>query len=706
MLAVFLLLWCGAIAGRLAMLQVVRYGEFSQRASRQQMRTVDVSPRRGVIYDRNGHELAMTIAVDSAFAIPSEIPDQATAASLIARVLKMAPQEMLGKLQSSRNFVWVARKLDADQAQRLRSLNLRGVYFQKETKRFYPKRELAAQVLGYVGLDDEGLGGIEKKFDDELRGQAGKMYVSVDARQRSLGRIERAPQPGSNLVLTLDEKLQYIAERELDRAIAETRAQAGTVVIQNPKTGEILALASRPTFNPNNFHVNSLEALKNRAVSDIYEPGSTFKIVTLAAALEEKLATPDEVIDCQHGAINVFGRTVHDHKPFGMLTVSQVMQQSSDVGAIKLGLRLGDDRFDKYIRSFGFGTQTGIELPGETRGIAKPASRWTKSSIGSIAMGQEIGVNALQVASMISAIANEGVYTPPRIIAGMLPAKRNPGQTVVFTPAAQRRVVSTMTAAQMTRMLEDTVLFGTGKKAILDGYTSAGKTGTAQKVEPATGRYSKWAYVASFAGFAPVQQPAITVVAIIDSPLNGHHGGDVGGPLFNRVAQAALTYLNVPHDADFKNQQRLMIRAQAKESDFSEGSPDRFTDVAWASEEKAPTPVPMAAPVTRTADDRVKMIEASFKPVAKQPVQIVPAVQRITKMPAPASPQRGTVILDAESGALAPSFLGKSVRGVIEQAQRAGLEVEIIGSGVARQQVPAPGEAIPPGTRITVQFSR
>jgi cell division protein FtsI (penicillin-binding protein 3) len=208
--------------------------------------------------------------------------------------------------------------------------------------------------------------------------------------------------------------------------------------------------------------VNSLEALKNRAVSDIYEPGSTFKIVTLAAALEEKLATPDEIIDCQHGAINVFGRTVHDHKPFGMLTVSQVMQQSSDVGAIKLGLRLGDDRFDKYIRSFGFGTQTGIELPGETRGIAKPASRWTKSSIGSIAMGQEIGVNALQVASMISAIANEGVYTPPRIIAGMLPAKRNPGQTVVFTPAAQRRVVSTMTAAQMTRMLEDTVLFGTG----------------------------------------------------------------------------------------------------------------------------------------------------------------------------------------------------------------------------------------------------
>lgn len=701
-----LLVWCGLIAGRLVMLQILRYGEFTQRAARQQMRTIDVSPRRGVIYDRSGHELAMTIAVDSAFAVPSEMPDPAMAAGILAKVLGGSPKEMLAKLESSRNFVWVARRLDAPLANRLRSLNLKGIYFQKETKRFYPKRELAAQVLGYVGIDDEGLGGIEKKFDDQLRGKPGKMFVSVDARQKSLGRVERAPEPGNNLVLTIDEKLQYIAERELDRSIAETRAQAGTVIVQNPKTGEILALASRPTFNPNAFHETSSQALKNRAVSDIYEPGSTFKIVTLAAALEEKLTTPNELIDCQNGAINVFGRTVHDHKPFGLLTVSQVMQQSSDVGAIKLGLRLGEQRFDNYIRAFGFGAQTGIELPGETRGIAKPASRWTKSSIGSISMGQEIGVNALQVSSMVSAIANDGVYTPSRIVAGVMPAKGSPAQTIVFKPAAQRRVVSTMTAAQMKRMLEDTVLLGTGKKAILDGYTSAGKTGTAQKIDPTTGRYSPWAHVASFAGFAPVQNPAITVVAILDSPVGAHHGGDVGAPLFNRVAQAALTYLNVPHDADFKNQQRLMIRASAKESDFSEGSPDRLSDVAWAREAN-PMPVPMAAPVTRSDADRVKMIEASFRPVSKTPA-IVAAPVHVTKQ-APKTlqpPVRGTVILDAESGALAPSFLGKTVRGVIEQAQNMGLEVEVIGSGVARAQVPAPGEPIPPGTRITVQFSR
>ena len=706
-MAALLLLWCGVIVGRLVTLQIIRYGEFSQRASRQQMRTVDVSPRRGVIYDRSGHELAMTIAVDSAFAIPSEIPDPATAARLLGKVLSVPAQEMLGKLDSSRSFVWIGRKLEPEQAARIRSLNLRGVYFQKETKRFYPKRELAAQVLGYVGMDDEGLGGIEKEFEDQLSGKPGKMFVSIDARQKSLGRIERAPEPGSNVVLTIDEKLQYIAERELQRALDETRASAGTVVIQNPKTGEILALASLPTFNPNTFRKSNPQALKNRAVSDIYEPGSTFKIVTLAAALEEKLTTPNELIDCQNGAINVFGRTVHDHKPFSLLTVSQVLQQSSDVGAIKLGLRLGDERMDRYIRAFGFGAQTGVELPGETRGIAKPASRWTKSSIGSIAMGQEIGVNALQVASMVSSIANDGVYTPARIVAGTFPAKGASAQTVVFKPAPQHRVVSTMTAAQMKRMLEDTVLFGTGKKAILDGYTSAGKTGTAQKIDPATGRYSNWAYVASFAGFAPVQDPAITVVAIIDSPLKGHHGGDVGGPVFNRVAQAALAYLNVPHDADVKvDQQHRMLRASAKDSDFSEGSPDHPSDVAWAKEAD-PTPIPMALPVSSSESERVKMIEASFKPQPKRDRPVFVPQIKLTKRPIqPTAPVRGTVILDAENGTAAPSFIGKSVRAVIEEAQRSGLEVEIVGSGVARQQVPAPGEAIPPGTRITVEFSR
>jgi cell division protein FtsI (penicillin-binding protein 3) len=705
--------WSLLIGARLVALQVVRYGEFTQRAARQQQRTIEVSPRRGVIYDRNGHELAMTVNVDSVFAVPSEIPDQANAATLIARVLKASPQEVLAKLQTSRNFVWIARKLDNDTSQRIRGMNLKGIYFQKESKRFYPKRELAAQVLGYVGMDDEGLGGVEKKFDEQLRGKAGKMLVSVDARQRSLGRAEKEPEPGSNLVLTLDEKVQYIAERELDRAMQETGAEAGTVVVQNPQTGEILALASRPGFDPNAFRNSSLQQLKNRAVSDIFEPGSTFKIVTLAAALEEKLTTPDERIDCQNGSITIFGHRIRDHKPFGVLTTTQVMQNSSDVGAIKLGLRLGEQRFDNYIRAFGFGAQTGIELPGETRGMAKPYSRWTKSSIGSISMGQEVGVSSVQLVSMISTIANDGTYVPPRIVAGTIAPRSLPtAQTVVFKPGEQRRVVSSLTAVQMKKILEDTVLFGTGKKAILDGYTSAGKTGTAQKIDPKTGRYSPWAHIASFAGFAPVNKPAITVAVMLDSPRGAHHGGDVAAPVFGRVAQQILAYMNVPHDADVKNSQRLWIRANAKPEDMSEGSPDHLSEQAdWAgedlatSEPAAPAPMPVAASLpTAKENARAKLIAASFTPapVAKSvaPVPVAP------KPIEPAAAVRGTVILDAEGAKVAPSLLGKTVRSAVMAAQEAGVELDVIGSGVAREQSPAPGEPLGPGARVTVRFSR
>ena len=708
--AAIMFVWSLLIGARLVALQVVRYGEFTQRAARQQQRTIEVSPRRGVIYDRNGHELAMTVSVDSVFAVPSEVPDQANAANLIARVLKVSPQEVLAKLQTSRNFVWIARKLDNDSSQRLRGMNLKGIYFQKESKRFYPKRELAAQVLGYVGMDDEGLGGVEKKFDEQLRGKAGKMLVSVDARQRSLGRAEKEPEPGSNIVLTLDEKIQYIAERELDRAMQETGAEAGTVVVQNPQTGEILALASRPGFDPNAFRNSSLDRLKNRAVSDIFEPGSTFKIVTLAAALEERLTTPDERIDCQNGAITIFGHLIHDHKPFGFLSTSEIMQHSSDVGAIKLGLRLGEERFDNYIRAFGFGSQTGIELPGETRGLAKPHARWTKSSIGSIAMGQEVGVSSVQLVSMISTIANDGKYIPPRIIAGMIAPRSLPTpQTVMFKPGEPRRVVSSLTAVQMKKILEDTVLFGTGKKAILDGYTSAGKTGTAQKIDPKTGRYSPWAHIASFAGFAPVNKPAITVSVMLDSPRGAHHGGDVAAPVFGRVAQQILAYMNVPHDADVKNSQRLWIRANAKPEDMSEGSPDHLSEQAeWAGDDLAGVePVMPAIPVAAsvpTAKEaaRAKLIAASFTP-APPPKFVMPPVRKPAE---PALPSRGTVILDAEGSRTVPSLLGKTVRSAVIAAQDAGIELDVIGSGVAREQSPAPGEPLGPGARVTVRFSR
>ena len=276
-------------------------------------------------------------------------------------------------------------------------MNLRGIYFQKESKRFYPKRELAAQVLGYVGMDDEGLSGIERANDDELRGKPGRMLISVDAHRKWFGSVEKQPDPGENVVLTIDEKIQYIAERELETAMQQTHAETGTVVVENPQTGEILALANRPTFNPNLAREITPQKLKNHAVSDVYEPGSTFKLVTIAAALEEKLTRPNEVFDCQMGSIVFNGMRIRDSKPHGLLSVADILAESSDVGAIKIALRLGDDRFYKYIRAFGFGQQTGIELPGETRGLTKPLNRWSKVSIGAISMGQEIGITPLQL---------------------------------------------------------------------------------------------------------------------------------------------------------------------------------------------------------------------------------------------------------------------------------------------------------------------
>ena len=423
----WLCLWLLAICLRLVYLQIFCYGDFQHRAQQQQQRSFDLSPKRGIIYDRAGRELAMSIQIDSAFAVPTEIPDLPNTINLIARITKGDPRVVLADCQARKTFCWVARKADAEVIERIRAMNLQGIHFQKEPKRFYPKRELAAQVLGYVGTDDQGLSGLERQFNEELQGKPGRLMISVDARKRWFASVEKQPESGDNLVLTVDQNIQYIAERELERAMQETQAIGGTVIVENPHTGEILALANRPTFNPNIRKEIRNEALKNRAVSDVYEPGSTFKVVTVSAALEEKVTRPDEVFDCQMGSIVINGMRIHDHKPFGLLPVSDIIAKSSDVGAIKVALRLGDERFYKYIRGFGFGQQTGIELPGETRGLARPVERWSKVSIGAIAMGQEIGISPLQLISLFATIANDGVRVPPRIVAGtMEPPEHDP----------------------------------------------------------------------------------------------------------------------------------------------------------------------------------------------------------------------------------------------------------------------------------------
>ena len=571
LLAGLLVLWIGGVCFRLVQMQVLQYGEWEQRALRQQSRTITVEPRRGVIYDRNGSELAMSIDVDSVFAVPSEIPEPETTASILGNVLHLDPQEILARIKASRNFAWVLRRVDAETSERVRNLNLKGVYFRKEPKRFYPKRELASQVLGYVGMDDEGLGGIELEFNDDLQGIPGRELISVDARRKWFGRVERQPEPGQNVVLTIDSTIQYIAEKELAQGIADTKAIAGTVVVQNPRTGEILALANFPTFNPNVFNQVPKEALKDRAVSDVYEPGSVFKTVTYSSAIEQHLVKPDDHIDCQNGSINVFGMQIHDHERLGTITVAEAYAHSSDVAAIKVGMKLGDERLYHYIKDYGFGATTGIELPGETRGLSKPVNRWSKVSIGAISMGQEIGVTPLQIISMVSTIANDGIYTPPRIVAGELPPNAGPKQ-VVFHPAQQHRVVSAETAVTMKKMMEGVVLFGTARRAMLDGYSVAGKTGTAQKVDPKTGTYSKTKYIASVRWlFACPTTPRMTIAVILDSAEGLHQGGQVCAPVWRRIMQQVLEYKHVPHDLEIKNdlkRQTLM----AKQSDIDEGS--------------------------------------------------------------------------------------------------------------------------------------
>jgi cell division protein FtsI (penicillin-binding protein 3) len=720
-----LLFWCLAISFRLVYLQIFRYGSFVKQAEHQQQREIPLSAKRGVIYDRAGHELAMSVLVDSAFAVPSEVKDLPTAVSLITRITGEDRNVVLADCHSHKTFCWVARKADDETIQRIKSLRLQGIHFQKEPKRFYPARDLAAQVVGTVGMEDSGQSGIEHAFDDELRGRAGKMSISVDARRQWFSDVEKQPEPGENLVLTVDKNIQYIAEKELEQAIQDTRAIAGTVIVENPHTGEILALANRPTFNPNLRKQITPGALTNRAVSYVYEPGSTFKLVTISAALEEKLTNPDEVFDCQMGSIVYNGMRIRDSKAHGLLPVWGVLAESSDVGAIKIALRLGEDRFYKYIRAYGFGQQTGIELPGETRGLTKPVSRWSKVSIAAISMGQEIGISPLQLSALIATFANDGVWVAPRIVAGTMDPQSSPEktlpQTVAFHSGTSRRVISSYTAAEMRSMMQKVVLEGTGRKAILEGYTSAGKTGTAQKVDPATGAYSKTKYIGSFAGFAPVNNPQIVVAVILDSAVGLHQGGQVSAPVFRRVTQQVLEYLHTPHDLPLAPQHQLLLaQAKMKDKDLEEGTPDHPGEPLETAEVNGDT-MPSSAsqpsvarepsPANTRSDGNV--VQAAIRQNESMPGEAGPSGPARNEDVADAAalqakiPATGTVVLEVEQGGIeVPSFVGKTVRGAVESAQDAGLELEAVGSGVARQQSPLPGTHVAAGAHVTVQFGR
>jgi cell division protein FtsI (penicillin-binding protein 3) len=653
---VLAVVWMAAVLGRLGYLQLFRYNEYLAKAEHQQERIFEISPMRGTIYDRKGRELGVSLPMDSVFGDPAEITDVPMVARLLSHVLDVPADEIEMKIREAHTPVRLARKLSPDIVQRISDMNLRGVFFQKENRRVYPQRELAAAVLGYVDVDEKGIGGIEYALDKQIRGKPGRMMVLADGRRRWYDRKESEADPGASIQLTIDETIQYIAEKELAQAVADTHAKAGTVVVQDPNSGELLAAANWPTFDANDAGAYPDTARVDRAVDFSYEPGSVFKVLTLTGAIENNVVTPDQLIDCQMGKINVAGRVIHDWKPFGTLSVAGVLANSSDVGAIKIALRLGAPRFYEVIRAFGIGQPTGIALPGENRGLLRPVENWSANSIGSLAMGQEVSVTPIQMVSAISAIANGGTLYPARIIREI--RDDAPATDLPNSDAAPRNATDARTAATMRQLMEGVMIEGTGKHDQLDGYTSGGKSGTAQKIDPATGRYSRVDYNASFVGFAPVNNPAVTILVVLDSPVGQHHGGVVSGPVFKRIAEQVLAYMGVPHDVPTptdvetaRNQQEAPDGARADDGDGS--AEERFQE----------------AVVTGSADG----------PVA-----------------APGDPRAVPV----------PDLTGQTVRGVMEECSHLGLAPALIGSGVALEQFPGAGTQVLRGGRVTVRFGR
>ena len=668
-LAGVVLFWMTAIFGRVAYLQLFCHSEYLSHAARQQRRTIEIYPKRGIVYDRNMNPLAMSVPVQSAFAVPVELKDRALAARLLSGVLGKPAEEIRENLDSGSPFVWIKRKLPPAKAEAIDSLNLKGIYLQEENQRYYPKRELGSHVLGFVDVDEKGLGGIEHEYENLIRGKGEKIVVMADARQQKFDGGEAQADHGVNVVLTLDEKIQYIAERELATAIEKTHAPAGTVIVQDPNSGAILAMANWPKFNPNSAAEVPAEKRMNRAISAIYEPGSTFKLVTLAAAFDQDLIRADEVFNCENGAISVAGHLIHDHKKYGMLTVADILANSSDVGAIKIALQLGSPKFYDYIRAFGFGSPTGVDLPGESRGLLRRLDHWGSYSIASVSMGQEVGVTPLQMITAVSAVANGGLLYKPHIVQEM---QRGNQTLPLESPSAitePKRIIRPETAATLRSLMEGVILHGTGKIARLDGWTAGGKTGTAQKIDPATGRYSRTNVIASFNGFAPINNPMVTILVSIDSPAGyPHDGATVAAPVFKRIAEQLLPYLDVPRDVPLSPQ--LVQTAYRAKREADDASLDDLSPIDFNAQPEV-------------SEEAVKPEEARNQP--------------------PKSPE---VLLAADEGGdiEVPDFTGKPMREVMDGCMRLGLDPVLVGSRVAVQQIPAPGAKVRRRTKVRVWF--
>ena len=539
-------LWIAGIEVRLVYLQVFRSADLSARAARQQSGSRETPAKRGDILDRRGHLLATSVDVDSIYAVPSEIHDgEETVRQLCGALGDCSAREreaLLDRLKNQRFFAYVRRQVSPDEARRVAALNLDSIGFIKESRRFFPNKELAAHLLGYVGVDGNGLEGLEWTYDSQIRGKPGTVLIHTDARRHAFSRFERPPTTGSTIELTIDEYLQHIAERELHAGVVAHKAEGGTAIIMNPRTGEILAMANEPTFNPNNYREATETGRRNRAVQDLYEPGSTFKIVTASAAIEEKVMPVDTLIDTNPGFIRI-GNSIVDEfqgKKYGVLSFRDVIVHSSNVGAIKIGFRVGTERLSRFVSLFGFGRRVSPDFPGESPGIVWKPEQWTERALASVSMGYQIAVTPLQMAAAFSSVANGGEYIEPRVLRAIY----RDGRRYAITPKIVRRTISQDTAATLTTIMEAVVADGTAKLAQIRRYTIAGKTGTASKL--IDGRYSATENNVSFAGFLPSRNPAVTIVVMIDAPhAGGRTGGLVAAPIFKRIAESTLRYLGV-----------------------------------------------------------------------------------------------------------------------------------------------------------------
>lgn len=547
-------LWLAALVARLYALQVRDHDLYADRAERQQSRIVELAAARGTIYDARGRELAVSVEVESAAADPGQVTDPSATADALAETLGLDRAEhrkLSEDLQSNRGFVWVSRKLDPPVAEKVRALELDGVFLVTETRRYYPLRSLAAQILGYVGVDNEGLAGLEYLYEELVAGEPGRRTVVRDARagivlRPSLG--GDAAKPGRDLHLTLDATIQNIAERALEEAVEKYHAARGMAVMMDPETGAILAMASAPNFDPNRYGEFPAETWRNLPVSDAYEPGSTFKMITLAAALEAHAVDPEKEYECEMGGITLHGVRIRDHHPFGRLSVRQILAKSSNVGAIKIGRDAGRQQFYDTILAFGFGKPTGIDLPNENAGLLRAVERWQALSPAYISFGQGISTTALQMTAAFAAIANGGWLVKPHVVAATgTPDALDPAALARIEVDRRRVPIAPSTLATVRDILETVVADGTAKAAAVPGYRAAGKTGTAQKA--VHGRYAANQHVASFVGFAPLDEPRLVAMVVIDEPRPLYHGGEVAAPVWSEIVRRTLLHLGAPPDA-------------------------------------------------------------------------------------------------------------------------------------------------------------